>query len=364
MTVTDLFRPLTFRRGPALKNRILLAPLTNWQSNESDGSVTEADTHWLTRCAAGGFSMVMTCAANVHVDGKAFPGQMGIYSDEHLPGLRRIADIIRKHGGVSSVQIHHGGARISPTLIGGQKPVGPSAIIPGAVRGLSLAEVEQARDDFIAAAVRAQRAGFDGVEVHGAFGWLIMQFLSPIFNRRTDHYGGSLENRARFLFEIIDGIRRTCRPDFQIGLRISMERYGVPLIEMREVAARALREARIDYLDLAVWDYRKMATEEPFLSQTMLSVFTDLPRPEGVRVGASGHVMTARQAAEVLDAGCDFVMIGKAAILDPELPKNVEKNEEYVAPKLPVTAEYLRSSGLSERFVDYMRTWEGFVLDA
>ncbi|OGM47210.1 hypothetical protein ABOM_003952 [Aspergillus bombycis] len=363
MAVADLFRPLTLPRGPGLKNRILLAPLTNWQSNETDGSVSEADVRWLSRCAAGNFSMIMTCAANVHPDGKAFPGQMGIWSDTHLPGLRRVADIIRKHGGVSSVQIHHGGARVSPALISGRTPVGPSAVSPG-VQGLSLAEVEQARDAFIAAAVRAQRAGFDGVEVHAAFGWLIMQFLSPIFNQRTDKYGGGLENRARFLFEIIDGIRGTCRPDFQIGLRISMERYGVPLMEMREVAARVLREAHIDYLDLAVWDYRKMATEAPFVGQTMLSVFTTLPRPDNVRVGTSGHVLTAQQAVEVLDSGCDFVMIGKAAILDPDLPKKIETNEEYQAPKLPVTAEYLKSSGLSERFIDYMRTWEGFVLES
>ncbi|RAH69973.1 NADH:flavin oxidoreductase/NADH oxidase [Aspergillus aculeatinus CBS 121060] len=362
MGVADLFRPLTLPRGPALKNRILLAPLTNWQSDDTDGTVSDADVHWLSRCATGNFSMVMTCAANVHPDGKAFPGQIGIWSDAHLLGLRRVADTIRQHGGVSSVQIHHGGARVSPALIRGRTPVGPSTISSG-VRGLTLTQVEETRDAFVAAAVRAQRAGFDGVEVHAAFGWLPMQFLSPAFNQRTDHYGGSFENRCRFLFEIIDGIRRTCRPDFQIGLRISMERYGVPLTEIREVAARALREAQIDYLDLAVWDYRKMAAEAPFEGQTLLSVFTDLPRPAGVRVGASGHVMTARQAAEVLDAGCDFVMLGKAAILDPDLPKKAEVDENYRAPGLPVTAEYLKSSGLSERFIEYMRTWEGFVLD-
>ncbi|OOF97614.1 hypothetical protein ASPCADRAFT_4222 [Aspergillus carbonarius ITEM 5010] len=250
--------------------------------------------------------------------------------------------------------------RVNPSL-SCSNPIGPSDI-PGVARGLSLKEVEATRGDFITAALRAEKAGFDGVEVHAAFGWLIMQFLSPGFNLRTDRYGGCLESRARFLFEIIDGIRAACRKDFQIGLRISMERYGVPLADIREVATRAIREDTIDYLDLAVWDYQKVAFETPFTGRSLLSVFTDLPRLS-VRVGASGYVMTAQQAAEVLDAGCDFVMMGKAAILDPDLPRHIEMDHAYRAPALPVASEWLRQSGLSERFIAYMRTREGFVLD-
>lgn len=109
-------------------------------------------------------------------------------------------------------------------------------------------EVERPRDDFTAAALCAEKAGFNGVEVHAAFGWIPMQLLSPMFNHRTDRYGGSLENRSRFLFEVIDGIRAACHADFQIGLRISMERYGIPLVELQQVAARAIREEAIDYL--------------------------------------------------------------------------------------------------------------------
>lgn len=202
--------------------------------------------------------MVMTCAANIHPHGKAFPGQMGIYNDKHLDGLKRVADAIRKNGALSSVQLHHGGVRASRQLSGAL--VGPSDVPEIGARGLSLQEVENLRN-FIAAAKRTDTAGFDGVEVHAAFGWIFMQFLLPLFNQRTDQYGGSLENRSRLLFEVIDGIRSECRPDFQIGLRISMERYGMRLAEVREVAARALKESQIDYLDLAVWDYRKRSSE-------------------------------------------------------------------------------------------------------
>src|SRR5690606_22609134 len=102
--------------------------------------------------------------------------------------------------------------------------------------------IEKLRDDFIAAAKRAERSGFDGVEVHGAHGYVLAQFLSPEVNRREDGYGGSLENRARIVFEIIDGIRAQCRPDFQVGLRLSPERFGLKLAEIRDVAAEVLRQ--------------------------------------------------------------------------------------------------------------------------
>ncbi|RSM12062.1 hypothetical protein CEP52_002579 [Fusarium oligoseptatum] len=357
MSAKALFQPLPLKRGPPLKHRLLLAPLTNWQCND-DGTIPDEEVEWLTRCAIGGFSMVMTCAANVHPFGKVFPGQMGIYSDKHLAGLRRVADAIRKHGAISSVQLHHAGGRASTDMAG--TVVGPSEIPSLGVLGLSLQEVEQLREDFIIAALRAETAGFDGVEVHSAFGWIFMQFLSPAFNRRTDHYGGSLENRSRFLFEVIDGIRTRCRPDFQIGLRISMERYGMELGEVRDVCARALREEQIDYLDLAVWDYTKRSQEKGFEGRTLLSVFTELPR-SNVRLGASGKIMNAQQALEVLDGGCDFVMLGKAAILQSSFPKHVKDDVDYQLPKLPVTEAYLKRQGLSPKFVQYMRTWEGFV---
>ncbi|KAF0329613.1 nadh:flavin oxidoreductase nadh oxidase [Colletotrichum asianum] len=341
MRPQDLLSPLSFKRGPPLKSRILLAPLTNWQCNP-DGTVSEDEVNWLERCAAGGFSMVMTCAANIHPSGKAFPGQMGIYSDHHLEGLRRVADVIRKHGAVSSVQLHHAGLRANPEFV--NDIVGPSDIPDSGVRGLSLKEVEAVRDDFIAAAQRAEAAGFDGVEVHSAFGWIPMQFLSPHFNHRTDKYGGSPENRSRFLFEVIRGIHKKCKPDFLLGLRVSLERYGVPLTEMYEVLAKAVREEEIDYLDLAVWDWKKVTQEAP----AHWGVLEDNGSPRG-RYCSGG--------------GCDFVMFGRAAILEHDFPKRLEENSEHRSPSLPVSQAYLKAQGLSDDFVKYMKTWEGFVAE-
>ena len=104
--------------------------------------------------------------------------------------------------------------------------------------------MEKLRDDFVAAAKRAEQAGFDGVELHGAHGYILAQSLSPAINRREDRYGGSLENRARIIFEVIDGIRARCRADFQVGLRLSPERFGLKLAEMRDVAADSCAKQR------------------------------------------------------------------------------------------------------------------------
>src|SRR3546814_10663575 len=126
-------------------------------------------------------------------------------------------------------------------------------------------------DLFIAAGKRAEQAGFDGVELHGAHGYIILQFLSPEINKREDRYGGSLENRARLLHEIIDGIRAACRPDFQIGMRLSPERFGVKLAEIREVAAHVLLEGKIDFLDMSIWVYAEATAEDELKGRTMMS---------------------------------------------------------------------------------------------
>ena len=224
MSYAQLFEPLALAHGPALKNRFMLAPLTNLQSHP-DGRLSDDEFRWLTMRADGGFGLVMTCAAHVQAVGQGFPGQLGVFGDQHLEGLTRLAATIKAKGSVASIQLHHAGNRSPKDLVG--TPVCPSDDAATGARGLTLAEVEALRDDFIAAARRAQTAGFDGVEIHGAHGYILAQFLSAEINKRDDRYGGSLQNRARIVFEIIDGVRRDCRPDFQLGLRLSPERFGL-----------------------------------------------------------------------------------------------------------------------------------------
>ncbi|ANI79168.1 NADH:flavin oxidoreductase [Sphingobium sp. EP60837] len=337
----------------------MLAPMTNQQSHP-DGRLSDEEYNWLTKRATGGFGLVMTCASHVQSVGQGFPGQLGIFGDEHIEGLTRLAAGIKERGAISSVQLHHAGYRAPKDLVG--TPVCPSDNPETGARGLTLDEVETLRDDFIAAAVRAEKAGFDGVEVHGAHGYVLAEFLSPEVNQRTDRYGGSSENRSRLLFEIIEGIRAQCRSDFQIGLRLSPERYEQSLEEIIAVAGEIMRQDKIDYLDLSLWDVTKEPEDERFKGRTLLSCFTDLPRGN-VRLGAAGKVMSGPAAASVIEAGCDFVSIGRAAILRHDFPERVRDDSGYDSPPLPVTAEHLLDEGLAEAFIAYMNSWPGFVAE-
>jgi 2,4-dienoyl-CoA reductase-like NADH-dependent reductase (Old Yellow Enzyme family) len=220
--------------------------------------------------------------------------------------------------------------------------------------------VEQLRDDFIAAAVRCEKAGFEGVEIHGAHGYVLAQFLSPEINQRTDRYGGSVENRARIVHEIIDGIRAQTGPDFSLGLRISPERFGLKLAEIVEVARGVLADGKIDYLDLSLWDYAKEPVEEEFKGRSLMSYFAELPRG-AVRVGCAGKVMTPADAQACLAGGMDFVLLGRAAILHHDYPNKLAADPAFTPVTIPVTADHLRAEGLGPAFVTYMATWKGFV---
>jgi 2,4-dienoyl-CoA reductase-like NADH-dependent reductase (Old Yellow Enzyme family) len=342
-----------------MKNRFMLAPMTNQQSY-ADGRLSQEEFNWLAKRASGGFGLVMTAASHVQPIGQGFPGQLGIFGDEHLEGLTRLAAGIRARGALSAVQLHQAGNRAPKELVG--TPVCPSDDPTTGARGLDLGEVEKLREDFVAAARRAEKAGFDGVEIHGAHGYIIAQFLSGEVNRRNDRYGGSLENRARLLFEIIDGIRMACGAGFQLGVRLSPERYGQKLSEIREVSAELLRQGQIDYLDLSLWDVTKEPEDSSSGGKTLLSHFTELPRG-GVRLGAAGKVMSGQTAADVIEAGCDFVAIGRAAILRHNFPQLVDQNAAYRSPALPIPAEHLLEEGLADPFIAYMRSWPGFVAD-
>ncbi|HEX4184100.1 MAG TPA: NADH:flavin oxidoreductase [Caulobacteraceae bacterium] len=355
--MTSLSESLSFLRGPAMENRVALAPMTSDQAT-IDGRVTEDELRWLGMRARGGFGLVMTSAAYVQPDGKVGKGQFGIFSDDHVEGYARLASTIKATGRVSALQLHHGGYRCPTRCV--PQPVGPSDDPESGSRALTTAEVEQLVESFVQGALRAQRAGFDGVELHGAHGYIITQFLSLTDNRREDRYGGSLENRSRIVFEIIDGVRRVCRPDFQLGLRLSPERYGLRLAEIRDLAAELMRQGKIDYLDLSLWDAGKEPVDPEFHGRPLISYFTELPRA-GVRLGAAGKIMSAPTAATVVEAGADFILIGRAAILHHDFASLVLANSAFAARALPVTLDYLAVEGLGARFLRYITTFEGFV---
>lgn len=338
----------------------MLAPLTNSQSHD-DGTLSDEEFTWLTKRAQGGFGLVMTCASHVQEVGRGFPGQLGCFDDKHIPGLTRLASEIRKHGAVSSVQLHHAGIRSPEKLIRTQ-PVGPSNHAETKARALTTMEVVRLRDDFVSAAIRADKAGFDGVELHGAHGYILCAFLSPETNQRTDQYGGSPENRARLLLEIVDGVRANTRLDFQLGVRLSPERFGLATPEMVTLAQRLMTHAKIDYLDMSLWDVFKEPEDAVLKGRSLMSLFTELKRGV-VKLGAAGKIKSGRDASEALRHGLDFVIVGRSGILHHDWPRRVKANPQAHPIDLPVTAQYLHDEGLSDTFVGYMRNWKGFVAD-
>jgi 2,4-dienoyl-CoA reductase-like NADH-dependent reductase (Old Yellow Enzyme family) len=351
--MAQLSDPLPLRSGATLKSRFILSPLTNLQSHP-DGILSDDEFRWLTMRAEGGFALTMTCAASVQESGAGFPGQLGFHGDKHLPGLTRLASTIKEHGSHAVAQLHHGGLRSL------KHPKAPSADEKLKAEAMTPDEVRESRDNFITAAERAERAGFDGVELHGAHGYLICSFLSPELNRRDDDYGGSPENRARFITECIDGVRAATRSDFSLGVRLSPERWGIDTLEIRDLAQRLMQERKVDYIDMSLWDVRKEPNDEKLQGRTLASYFTELERGE-TRLGAAGKIMSAQDARDVLTAGFDFPVLGRAAILHHDFPQRAAADPNFTSIATPVSEAYLHAEGLGPAFVTYMRTWKGFV---
>lgn len=163
----------------------------------------------------------------------------------------------------------------------------------------------------------------------------------------------------RIIVEIIDGIRQRCGTNFQLGLRLSPERFGLQLMEIVEVAQAILDDDRIDYLDMSLWDSFKEPVEEAYRGRSLMSYFTELRRNH-VRLGVAGKITTPAQARQLLEYGADFVLIGRAAILHHDFP-NLSRNAAFTPVALPVSREHLVNEGLGPAFVDYMATWPGFV---
>lgn len=355
-----LAEPLSLARGPAMPNRFMLAPLTNQQSH-ADGTLGEDEYRWLTMRAEGGFGLTMTCAAHVSANGQGFAGQLGIWSDIHLPGLRRLSEGINEQGGVSAVQLQHSGRRARSDLTG-QEAVSVWDDAETGARALSTAEVEQIVEDFIAAAVRAERAGFHGVELHGAHGYLLGQFLDRD-NQRQDRYGGSFDNRCRMLFEVLEGIRARTGAQFQLGLRLSPERFGITIAEARALAERVMTSGLIEYLDLSLWDVFKQPVEEAAKGKPLIAHFTDVPRG-ATRLGVAGKIFDTAVALKCTEEGADYVLIGRGAILHHDFPRLAMASADFVATARPVKRAYLREEGLGPAFIDYVAAgWKGFVAD-
>ncbi|HWN85901.1 MAG TPA: NADH:flavin oxidoreductase [Vicinamibacterales bacterium] len=355
----SLFDPLTFRTGLAAPNRVVLAPMTNKQSH-ADGSLGENELRWLCSRAEGGFGVVMTCAAHVAKDGQGWPGELGIFDDALLPGLTTLADALRQRGAVSMVQIFHAGLRADPA-VSGATPWSASAA--DGIRAATEDDLARVTGQFADAAWRAKTAGFDGVELHGAHGYLFTQFLSTEQNRRTDGWGGALANRARLLREALRTVRDRVGPSFTVGVRLSPENFGnakgLDLDESVQTA-RWLADDGADFIHLSLWRALEPTTKRP--GEHPLPMFR-AALPIDVALVAAGAIWTRAEADAVIELGADGVALGRSAIVNRNWPLQA-RHGAWEPRRPPVTMADLRDEGLSEPFAAYMRTWKGFVEEA
>ena len=364
-----LFTPYTFKSsGKISKNRIALAPMTNLQSHD-DGSLSDDEYNWLVRRAKEDFGIIITCASHVSSDGQGWKGEMGIFDDRHIEGLSRLSDGIHEYGSLGIVQIFHGGAR-SPEELTGKQPWSASAhsIKSGgkdvAIREATDEDIDKTIEAFVKAAERAYKAGFDGVELHGAHGYLLHQFLSTFTNHRTDKWGGSLENRSKLLLNILSNIKSVVPKSFMVGVRLSPEdKYGFQGIDLDDSLALAntLSISGADFIHVSPWDAFKKPEKYPDNEKRLITYFREAV-PENVPIIVAGEIWSSQDAEKAIELGADFVALGKAAIAIADWPTQA-RDSNFQPQKPPYTIQHLRDASLGEAFIQYMIRWKDFVLE-
>ena len=363
MCDSALLEPLRFPCGATAPNRVWLAPMTNQQSH-ADGSLSDDELRWLEARAAGGFGVVETCATHVSECGQGWPGEWGIFDDRLIEGWARAADAMHAHGAHLYAQLFHGGARAVRSE--GRVPWSATAKhAPGHkayVRAATTEDIEGVIEAFVAGARRAAEAGVDGVELHGAHGYLLCQFLQADRNTRDDAWGGGLENRARLIRTVLQRVRAATPADFVVGVRLSPENggfmTGLDLDESLQTAAW-LCEDGADFIHVSLWDAHKPTSKRPGVHA--LQAFREVV-PDAVPIISAGQLWTREDAEGQLSLGADAVALGRAGICNPDWPQRVVRDGMAPA-RPPLTPEALRARALSETFVDYMRRWQGFVTD-
>lgn len=327
-----LFTPFQIR-GRELRNRIVMPGVASFLI-EDDGSITDKAVEHYRLKAAGGAAMVIMEACAVSAEGIVSPHQARIYEDRFVEGLSRIASAMKAEGAVPAVQIHHGGRQTSSRVIQ-RLPVAPSPLpcptIRGEVEPLSVPAIQELVRKFGDAAERAVQAGFELVEIHGAHGYLINQFLSRFSNIRDDGYGGDLEGRTRFAREIVAELRRRVGPAFPISFKISAQEFvprGLDIQESIEILRRLI-PVGLDVVQVSAgndatpeWISQPMFMEKACLADSAAAIRKAVDIP----VMAVGRINDPLVAEELIAAGkADLVCIGRGLLADSELPNKARE---------------------------------------
>ena len=322
-----------------LKNRLLMAPMEKNLALPT-GAVTQRYVDYCEARAAGGVALIRLESMYVHPAGKNHRHQLGLHDDDLVPGYRRLIAACHRHGALVGAQLQFAGRETSSTITGTQ-PVAPSAVPCTALTGgdvprpLAPDEIRALVEAFAAAARRALAAGFDAVEIHGAHGYLVGQFLSPFANRRDDDYGGDFERRLRFPLEVVAAVRAVVGDRVPILYRISADEHvdgGLTLGDACRIATR-LEAAGVDLLDVSAGIYESA----PWIVQPMempqgclVPLAREIRRHVRIPVSVAGRISDASVAERVLEAGdADFVTVGRALHADPEMPRRSAEGREH-----------------------------------
>lgn len=348
----QLFTPLTIR-SITLKNRIVVSPMCQYSS--IDGFANDWHFVHLGSRAVGGAALVFTEATAVSPKGRISPHDLGIWKDEHIPELKKITHFIEQQGCIPGMQLAHAGRKASvtepwnndkliPVPEGGWKTVAPSPIAFSEEKDtpleLTKEDIKNIAADFKAAAARVLAAGFKVIEIHGAHGYLINEFTSPLSNKRTDEYGGSYDNRIRFLLEIIDAIRSVWPAGYPLFLRISASDWAEDgwTVEDSVKLAGIVKDKGVNLIDCSsggVVSYAKIPAKPNYQVP-----FAEAIRKAGILTGAVGIIVTPGQAEAILVNGqADLIFMARELLRDPYFPLRAARELGYDDMKWPVQYE-------------------------
>jgi NADPH2 dehydrogenase len=334
---TALFSPFSIN-GVTLKNRIVMSPMCMYSCMEQDGKVTNFHkTHYISR-AIGQVGLICLEATAVSTEGRISEEDLGIWNDEHVAGLKELVDGIHEAGSKAAIQLAHAGRKamvaediIAPTA----EPHKEGMKIPVE---MNAEQIQKTINDFKAGARRAKEAGFDIIELHGAHGYLINEFLSPLINKREDHYGGSLENRYRFLKEIIDAVKEVW--DGPLFVRISASDYHDEgnNADTYVSVAKWMKEQGVHLVDCSsggVIEVKRQKKINVFPGY-QVSFAEKIRKEATIATGAVGMITSGLQAEEIIqNERADLVFIGRELLRDPYWPRTAAKelNTSIESPK-------------------------------
>lgn len=324
----NIFAPFTFKEGFETRNRIAMSPMTTWSSNDDYTVSDDEIRHYKAR--SGEVGLVITGCSRVTANGIGFTNEYGAYDDSFLPGLEKMAVAAKSGGAPAVMQIYHAGNKALREFIDGGVPVSASAVeLPdsslskgeGVSRPLSHEEILQMIKAFGETTLRAIKAGFDGVELHGAHGFLLQNFFSPQYNKRTDEWGGSFENRTRFIVEVIREVKKVVAQyadkPFAIGFRISPEEpNGYTVSQILPLIDKLIGEG-IDYLHVSLAD---LLHQKPFDDQesqkSIIEIIIDHVNKR-IPVISAGGIKQPTDAEQAIKLGLSMVAVGHSLIINP-----------------------------------------------